>query len=51
MSWRHMRAVIRKEIHHIMRDRMTFILVMLTPVMLLFLMVQLIQMEAIQWQV
>jgi ABC-2 type transport system permease protein len=38
VSWRHMRAVIRKEIHHIMRDRMTFILVMLTPVMLLFLM-------------
>jgi ABC-2 type transport system permease protein len=36
--WRHMRAVIRKEIHHIMRDRMTFTLVMLTPVILLFLM-------------
>ena len=38
MSWRHLRAVIRKEINHIMRDRMTFTLVMITPVTLLFLM-------------
>lgn len=38
MSWRHLRAIIRKEISHIMRDRMTFFLVMLTPVLLLFLM-------------
>ena len=38
MSWRHLWAIIRKEINHIMRDRMTFSLVMLTPVALLFLM-------------
>lgn len=38
MSWRHLRAIIRKEINHIMRDRMTFTLVMFTPVALLFLM-------------
>jgi len=38
MSWRHLRAVIRKEINHIMRDRMTFSLVMLTPVTILFIM-------------
>lgn len=38
MSSRHLRAIIRKEINHIMRDRMTFILVMMTPVTLLFLM-------------
>ena len=38
MSWRHLRAIIRKEINHIMRDRTTFVLVMLTPVLLLFLM-------------
>lgn len=38
MSWRHLKAIIRKEISHIMRDRMTFFLVMLTPALLLFLM-------------
>jgi len=38
VSVRHLRAIIRKEIRHIMRDRMTFILVMVTPVTLLFLM-------------
>jgi ABC-2 type transport system permease protein len=38
VSWRHLWAIIRKEINHIMRDRMTFSLVMLTPVTLLFLM-------------
>jgi len=38
VSWRHLRAIIRKEINHIMRDRMTFTLVMFTPVALLFLM-------------
>jgi ABC-2 type transport system permease protein len=38
VSWRHLRAIIRKEINHIMRDRMTFSLVMLTPIALLFLM-------------
>jgi ABC-2 type transport system permease protein len=38
VSWRHLRAIIRKEINHIMRDRTTFILVMLTPILLLFLM-------------
>jgi ABC-2 type transport system permease protein len=38
VSWRHIGAIIRKEIHHICRDRMTLSLVMLTPVLLLFLM-------------
>jgi len=38
VSLRHLRAVIRKEIHHIIRDRTTFILVMLTPVTMLFVM-------------
>jgi ABC-2 type transport system permease protein len=38
VSLRHLRAIIRKEIHHIMRDRMTFSLVMLTPITLLFMM-------------
>jgi ABC-2 type transport system permease protein len=38
VSWRHLKAIIRKEINHIMRDRTTFILVMLTPALLLFLM-------------
>jgi ABC-2 type transport system permease protein len=38
VSVRHLRAIIRKEINHIVRDRMTFILVMVTPVTLLFLM-------------
>jgi ABC-2 type transport system permease protein len=38
VSLRHLRAVIRKEANHIVRDRMTFALVMITPVTLLFLM-------------
>jgi ABC-2 type transport system permease protein len=38
MSLRHLLAVTRKEIHHIIRDRSTFVLVMLTPLALLFLM-------------
>jgi ABC-2 type transport system permease protein len=38
VSLRHLRAIVRKEINHIMRDRTTFILVMLTPILLLFLM-------------
>jgi ABC-type multidrug transport system permease subunit len=38
VSLRHLRAVIRKEINHIMRDRTTFVLVLLTPIALLFLM-------------
>ena len=38
MSLRHLRALIRKEINHIMRDRATFVVVMLTPVATLFLM-------------
>ncbi len=38
MSLRHLRAVIRKEISHIVRDRMTFILVMLIPTIMLFIM-------------
>jgi ABC-2 type transport system permease protein len=38
MSLRHLWAIIRKEIHHIMRDRATFILVLLTPIAMLFLM-------------
>jgi ABC-2 type transport system permease protein len=38
MSFRHLRAIVRKEISHIIRDRTTFILVMLTPAALLFLM-------------
>jgi len=37
MSFRHLRAVIRKEINHILRDRATFILVMLTPLAMLFI--------------
>ena len=37
MSLRHLRAIIRKEIHHIMRDRSTFVLVMLTPITMLFI--------------
>lgn len=36
MSFRRLRAVTRKEIQHIFRDRMTFVLVILTPVLLLF---------------
>lgn len=38
MSLRHLWAIIRKEIHHIMRDQATFILVLLTPITMLFLM-------------
>jgi ABC-2 type transport system permease protein len=38
MSLRHLLAIIRKEINHIMRDRATFILVLLTPITMLFLM-------------
>jgi ABC-2 type transport system permease protein len=38
MSFRHLRAIIRKEINHIIRDRTTLILVMVTPTALLFLM-------------
>lgn len=38
MSLRHLRAIVRKEINHIVRDRTTLILVMLTPTAMLFLM-------------
>ncbi len=38
MSFRHLRAVTRKEILHILRDRMTLILVLLTPTIMLFIM-------------
>ncbi len=38
MSWRHLWAIARKEIHHIMRDRMTFFLVLFTPTILLLIM-------------
>lgn len=38
MSFRHLRAVTRKEIFHILRDRMTLFLVLLTPTILLFIM-------------
>jgi ABC-2 type transport system permease protein len=38
MSRRHLWAVIRKEIQHIMRDRGTFILVLVTPTLVLLLM-------------
>jgi len=37
VSFRHLRAIIRKEIHHIMRDRATFVLVLLTPLTMLFI--------------
>ena len=37
MSLRHLRAVVRKEINHILRDRATFVLVMLTPLAMLFI--------------
>jgi len=37
MSLRHLRAIIRKEINHIFRDRATFILVLLTPLAMLFI--------------
>lgn len=36
MSFRRLRAVIRKEVNHILRDRATFFLVMLAPLMMLF---------------
>ena len=38
MSFRHLWAIVRKEINHIIRDRTTLILVMVTPTALLFLM-------------
>jgi len=38
MSYRHIWAVTRKEVLHIFRDRMTFILVLITPTMILLLM-------------
>ncbi|MCJ7717421.1 MAG: ABC transporter permease [Anaerolineales bacterium] len=38
MSFRHLWAVIRKEIQHILRDRGTFILVLVTPTIVLLLM-------------
>ena len=36
MSFRHLWAVTRKEIQHIFRDKMTFFLVIMTPVVLFF---------------
>ena len=36
MSYHRLLAVVRKELHHIVRDRMTFVLVLLTPIALLF---------------
>jgi ABC-2 type transport system permease protein len=38
MSWRNIRAVMRKEIQHIVRDRATLILVLITPTALLLIM-------------
>ena len=38
MSVRHLRAVVVKEIRHVLRDRWTFILVLVTPISLLFIM-------------
>jgi ABC-2 type transport system permease protein len=38
MSWRNIRAVMRKEIQHIVRDRATLILVLITPTVLLLIM-------------
>lgn len=38
MIFRHMIAVARKEVRHILRDRWTFVLVLVTPVTLLFIM-------------
>ncbi len=38
MSFRHIWAVIRKEIQHILRDRGTFILVLITPTIVLLIM-------------
>jgi len=37
MSFRHLRAVIRKEINHTLRDRATFFLVILAPLAMLFI--------------
>ncbi len=38
MSLRHLVAIVRKEIQHIVRDRSTFVVVMVTPLALLFVM-------------
>jgi ABC-2 type transport system permease protein len=38
MSFRHLWAVVRKEIQHILRDRGTFIMVLITPTLVLLLM-------------
>lgn len=38
MSWRHVQAVIRKEIQHILRDRATLIMVLITPTVILLIM-------------
>lgn len=38
MSWRNIRAVMRKEIQHIVRDRGTFFMVLITPTMILMIM-------------
>ena len=38
MSLRHLRAIIRKEINHILRDRTTLMMVLLIPISMLFLM-------------
>ncbi|MGD8998426.1 MAG: ABC transporter permease [Anaerolineae bacterium] len=37
MSFRRLRAIIRKEVQHIIRDRATFVLVLLTPLAMLFI--------------
>jgi len=38
VSWRNIRAVMRKEIQHILRDRGTLIMVLITPTMILLIM-------------
>lgn len=38
MSLRHLRAIARKEVQHVMRDRTTLVLVLFTPLALLFIM-------------
>lgn len=38
MSWRKLRAVIRKELQHIVRDRATLVLVLITPTAILLIM-------------